>query len=453
LLAVLMMAVSYPAAVIDLSPALDRLPDPLPIRALPGAFDATIAVPGSKSLTCRAYVVAALAEGESRIRRPLRAADTDGLLAALGTLGAGARWEGDDVRIAGVGGRFPRGGEVNLGDGGAPARFMIAAACLAGDEVVVDGSPRMRERPVAEGIDLLRRLGARIEYAEAEGRLPVRVVPGTLAGGALDVPATLSSQFVSAILLVAPFLPRGVELRSGAPMTSESYVRLTVEALRRFGVSVDALRVAPQRVSGREVAIEPDASSAAYWMIAAAIRPPSRVRLPGVRVPSAQPDAGVAELLRAAGAHVAAAAEGLEVRGTGPLRWPAEIDASAMPDAAVAIAAASTLGDRPVRIRGLHTLRVKESDRIAALAAEIGRLGCTVEADAGSIAVDPSTRHGRPAVIETYGDHRMAMAFAVLGLAQPGLSIRGPACVAKSYPGFWSDLARLYDARYRSPAP
>ncbi len=430
---------------IDLRQALDRLPDPLPIRALPGPFDAAITVPGSKSLTCRAYVVAALAEGTSRILGPLRAADTDGLLAALGTLGAEARWQGEDVRIRGVGGRFPRGGEINLGDGGAPTRFMIAAACMAGGEVLVDGSPRMRERPVAEGIDMLRRLGAQIEYAQADGRLPVRVMPGSLAGGAIDVPATLSSQFISALLLVAPFLPRGIDLHACAPMTSESYVLLTADTLRGFGIAVEKLCVRPQRVTGRDFAIEPDASSAAFWMIAAAIQAPSRVRLPGVRVPSAQPDSGVADLLRSAGAQLAATPEGLEVRGAGPLRWPAGINASAMPDAAVALVAASSLADKPVRFRGLRTLRVKESDRIAALAAELGKLGCGVEADADSIAIDSSSRHDRPTVIETYNDHRMAMAFAVLGLARPGLSIRGPACVAKSYPGFWSDLARLYD--------
>ncbi len=432
---------------IDLRQALDRLPDPLPIPAPPRPFDAAITVPGSKSLTCRAYVVAALAEGTSRIIGPLRAADTDGLLAALGTLGAEARWVGADVRIRGVGGRFPRGGEINLGDGGAPTRFMIAAACLAADPVRVDGSPRMRERPVAEGIEMLRRLGARIEYAEEEGRLPVRVIPGSLAGGTIEVPTTLSSQFISALLLVAPFLPRGIELRSCAPMTSESYVVLTADTLRRFGIAVEKLRVGPQRVTGCELAIEPDASSAAFWMIAAAILAPSRLRLPGVHVPSAQPDARVADLLRNAGAQLDATAEGLEVRGAGPLRWPAEIEASGMPDAAVALAAASTLADKPVRIRGLRTLRVKESDRIAALAAELGKLGCGVEADGESIAIDPSSRNDRPAVIETNNDHRMAMAFAVLGLARPGLSIRGPACVAKSYPGFWSDLARLYDSR------
>ncbi len=431
---------------IDLRQALDRLPDPLPIPAPPRPFDAAISVPGSKSLTCRAYVVAALAEGTSRIIGPLRAADTDGLLAALGTLGAEARWEGDDVRIRGVGGRFPRGGEINLGDGGAPTRFMIAAACLAAEPVLVDGSPRMRERPVAEGIEMLRRLGARIEYAEEEGRLPVRVIPGALRGGPLDVPVTLSSQSISAMLLVAPFLPRGIDLRFSGPITSASYVTLTVNTLMQFGVTVEEFRVCPQRVSGRELQVGRDASSAAYWMIAAAICPRSRVRLMGLTVPFVQPDFRVIKILDSAGTRLLALEDRLEVDGPARLSWPPAIDASGMPDAAVALAAASSLADGPVRIRGLRTLRVKESDRIAALAAELGKLGCGVEADGESIAIDPSSRHERPAVIETYNDHRMAMAFAVLGLARPGLSIRGPACVAKSYPGFWSDLARLYDS-------
>ncbi len=165
----------YDPPVIDYTLPLDELPDPLPIEPLRKPFDVTISPPGTKSITSRANDLAALADGESRIIRPLRADDTDRLLDALCTLGAEARLDGEDVLIKGVNGRFPRGGEVNLRDGGAPTRFMIAAACLAAEPVTVDGSPRMRERPVAEGVELLRQLGAEIEYVEAEGRRPVRV--------------------------------------------------------------------------------------------------------------------------------------------------------------------------------------------------------------------------------------------------------------------------------------
>ena len=444
----------------DLSLPLDQLPDPLPIEPLTRPFDVTIRPPGSKSLTCRAYILAGLAEGESRIVRPLRADDTDRLLAALCTLGAEAEWDGDDVLIRGVAGRFPRGGTVNLGDGGAPTRFMIAAACLAAEPVVVDGSPRMRQRPVAEGVDLLRQIGADIEYVEAEGRLPVRVTPaGTLRGGGLSVPATSSSQFVSALLMIAPALPEGLQVRLTEEATSASYVELTINTLWRWDVlsmediesypSLQTIRVSPAVVHGRRARIEPDASSALYWFAAAAMSPGSRVTVPDLDLDSPQPDAWFLSLLEDAGAEVtdrqdASGSRQTQLAGTDRLAAQ-RFDGSDCPDGVLAFAALATMADGRTQISGLHTLRVKESDRIAALANELGRIGCAVETTDDSIAIDPAGRHVKPAVIETYNDHRMAMAFAVLGLARRGISIRDPACVSKSYPTFWRDLARLYD--------
>jgi len=450
--------------VIDYTVPLDELPDPLPIEPLSEPFDVTITPPGSKSITCRAYVLAALADGESRIVRPLRADDTDRLLDALCTLGAEARWEGDDVLIKGVNGRFPRGGEVNLGDGGAPTRFMIAAACLAAEPVTVDGSLRMRERPIAEGVELLRRLGAKIEYVEAEGRLPVMVTPGdAFRGGTAHVPRTISSQPISALLLIAPFLPNGICLRYTDGITSESYVTLTEHVLSQWSASVEGcvfaesdgvtsrssrppeLRVPHHHLRSRAFPIEPDASSAAYWIVAVAICPRSKVYLFGMRWPSLQPDIGVVKSLDDSGVDIEALENGFGAVGPDRLRWVIDVDATDMPDGSVALAAAAAMGDRPSILKGLRTLRVKETDRIAALANELGRVGCTVQSTADSITIDPSTRHDDPVVIETYNDHRMAMAFGVLGLARPGISIRNPACVSKSYPTFWKDFARLYD--------
>ena len=444
----------------DLSLPLDQLPDPLPIEPLTRPFDVTIRPPGSKSLTCRAYILAGLAEGESRIVRPLRADDTERLLAALCTLGAEAEWDGDDVLIRGVAGRFPRGGTVNLGDGGAPTRFMIAAACLAAEPVVVDGSPRMRQRPIAEGVDLLRQIGADIDYVEAEGRLPVRVTPaGTLRGGGLDVPATSSSQFVSALLMIAPALPEGLQVRLTDEATSASYVELTINTLWRWDVlsmddiesytSRQTIRVSPAVVPGRRARIEPDASSALYWFTAAAMSPGSRVTVPDLDLDSPQPDAWFLSLLEDAGAEAserqdASGSRQTQLAGTGHLSGQ-NFDGSDCPDGVLAFAALAAMADGRTQISGLHTLRVKESDRIAALARELGRIGCAVETTDDSIAIDPAGRHDEPAVIETYNDHRMAMAFAVLGLARRGISIRDPACVSKSYPTFWRDLARLYD--------
>lgn len=450
---------------IDYTQPLDQLPDPLPIGPLPRPFDATVTPPGSKSLTCRAYVLAALADGESRIVRPLRADDTDGLLAALCTLGARARREGDDVLITGVSGRFPRGGAINLGDGGAPSRFMIAAACLAAEPVIVDGSERMRQRPVAEGVDFLRRLGARIEYVGADQRLPVRVVPGdSLEGGRLEVPTTLSSQFISALLLIGPFLPRGIHLALTGPVTSSGYITLTEQVLSQWspacetcrtlaisgsrGVAGEAapeLHVEAHAIPAREYRVEPDASSGVYWMIAAAVSPGSTVHLPGLESQSSQPDLKIVGPLMEAGVVVQAIESGLMAQGTERFTGFDDVDASEMPDAALALGAAAAMAAQPSLIRGLHTLPLKETDRLGALAAELARIGCTVTTTVDSIRVDPSTRHDEPVAIETYNDHRMAMAFGVIGPARAGVSIRNPACVSKSYPTFWRDFARLYD--------
>ncbi|MCH8343208.1 MAG: 3-phosphoshikimate 1-carboxyvinyltransferase [Planctomycetes bacterium] len=443
---------------IDYTLPLDRLPDPLPIEPLTKPFDVTITPPGSKSITCRAYVLAALAEGESQIIGPLRADDTDALLGALCTLGAEARWDGDNVRINGVGGRFPRGGHVNLGDGGAPTRFMIAAACLAAEPVVVDASPRMRQRPIAEGIDMLRQLGAKIEYAEQEGRLPVRVVPSKdFVGGELEIGTTTSSQFVSALMLIAPFTERGVVLTYAQDPTSASYIELSRCVLGDWGIKHLAIRrfwrfgrVIADRIDSRppnrqEYTVEADASSAAYWLTAVAINLHTHMEIRGLGHPwsRSQPDIKFCLTVQNAGMYMEPWPWGIDAANLGVLKCP-DCDAAGLPDASLAVAILAACSETSSTVTGLHTLRHKETDRIAALANELRRIGCTVETTDDSITIDPSTRHDEPVVIETYNDHRMAMAFAVLGLARPGISIKNPACVSKSYPTFWKDFAKLY---------
>jgi 3-phosphoshikimate 1-carboxyvinyltransferase len=492
---------------IDYTLPLEELPDPLPIEVLRKPFDVTITPPGSKSITCRAYVLAALAKGESRIIRPLRAEDTDRLLDALCTLGAQAKWvpgeTGDgseDVLITGVAGRFPRGGTVNLGDGGTPTRFMIACACLAAEPVVVDGSKRMRERPIAEGVDMLRRLGATIEYVEQEGRLPVRVTPSeSFKGGELTVGKTASSQFISAVMLIGWCLEKGVSLKFGDLPTSFAYVSLTTNILwewdvqlqeewwparRETGDATDRsmhgeIRVEAERLGEHSFKVEPDASSAVYWFMAAAISSLSSASVPDMEC---QPDMRIFAALNHAGPALIEHRQGARTRTTveSGERWSGvlELHCEECPDGALALAAASASAEAPTTLTGLHTLRVKETDRIAALANELRKVGCTVETTEDSITIHPipdmdkraatvrersdSTRadqreplpHGRgsfegasgsdPIIIETYNDHRMAMAFAVLGLRVPGIQIRNPACVRKSYPTFWKDFAKLY---------
>jgi len=444
--------------VIDYRASLDTLPDPLPIRPLTGPIDLTISPPGSKSITNRAYALAAIAEGESRIVRPLRADDTDLLLEALCTLGARARWDGDDVIVTGVAGAFPVGGRVNLGDGGTPVRFMLALACLCREPVTVDGSPRMRERPVAEGIEFLGRLGADIEYLEADGRLPVLVSPAHLRGRTLAIPTTMSSQFISALMLIAPALPGALDLGYSGSVTSVSYVEMTCGMLRDWGVHVERLTDAgdtlaghhlrPSPLKARTYVVEPDASSAVYWWAAALMNAGSAVRVPGIGPGSLQPDMRFLELVEEAGAEVEREDDAITVRG-GPERPAFEsADASLCPDAALMLAAcaAAATAQRRSRITGLRTLRYKETDRIAALDTELLRVGCDVQSTDDTLAIGAAPGDTTPANIETYDDHRIAMAFAVLGLARPGLAIIDPACVAKSYPSFWQDLARVYES-------
>ncbi len=438
---------------VDLTLPLDRLPDPLPIQPLQKPFDVTITPPGSKSITCRAYVLAALAKGRSRIVRPLHADDTNRLLAALCTLGADARLEGTDVLLEGVGGRFPRGGAINLGEGAAPTRFMIAASCLAAEPVTVDGSARMRQRPVAEGVELLRALGGKIDYVEAQDRLPVRVSPGTsFTGGELTIGRTHSSQFVSAIMLIAPCLTKPLKLWFGSSTTSASYVRLTAHVLEQWRVRLhDANHPDGRRstfvytgsIDPQDYEIEPDASSAVYWLAAAAISDRSRAAIGGLPPASPQSDVGFLHILEKTGALRDGHAE-VAIRWCKPLRG-IEVNMSQMPDAAMALSAIASTADSPSTISGLQTLRIKETDRIAALENELQRIGCTVETTDDSIRIDPATRHEEPVVIETYNDHRMAMAFGVLGLSRPGISIKNPSSVAKSYPTFWRDFALLYE--------
>ena len=438
---------------IDYTLPLEELPDPLPIGLLRRPFDVTITPPGSKSITNRAYVLAALANGESQIVRPLRSDDCDNLLEALCTLGAEARWEGEDVFIRGVNGRFPRGGSVNLGDGGAPTRFMIAVACLAEEPVVVDGSARMRERPIAEGVDLLRQLGASIDYVEEEDRLPVRVTPELLGGSELEVGQTQSSQFISAIMLIAPWLSFPLKLWFGEGVTSQPYVDMTKYIIKRWGVDIvesvhaDGRRsvfIYTRPVASRPFEVEADASSATYWLAAAALMPKSRAQIEGLPPSSPQGDLAFSRLLEELGAlRQHTGYTGVGVRYGKHLRGSRH-DLADMPDAAVTLAAAMAYADSGSIITGLETLRVKESDRLAALADELRKLGCDVGTTDEAIGIDPSTRHDEPVVIETYNDHRMAMAFAVLGLVRPNISISNPKCVKKSYPGFWRDFAKLY---------
>lgn len=463
----------------ELRRPLERLPDPLPIPPLPppqtpsGGRRIQIRPPGSKSLTNRALLLAALGAGRSEIRRPLLGADdSDRMMMALRALGARIAVGGNALTVEGVGGRWrPEGAEgaevrLNLGNAGTATRFLAAAALLSPAPVVIDGDDRMRQRPIAELAAALRALGATVDELGAPGCPPLRITPGAgPEAGLVELGPTTSSQFISAMLLVAPWLPGGLTLRLRGEITSRSYVEMTVGLLDRLGASVrlaDELRVirigpAPGSpgLDPFSLEIEPDASGATALWAAAAITPGLTVHVPGLGADSLQGDARFPEILARMGATLG---PDNAVTGAGALR-PLACDMRDMPDAAMALVAACALAPGRSVIRGLKTLRVKETDRLAALQRELGKIGVAVELDVegetGAIAIVPPEGGGAapaggaspkaPEVIfDTYNDHRMAMALALIGLRRPGVSVRDPGCVRKTYPAFWQDLARLY---------
>ena len=449
--------------------------EPRAVRAA-GPIDWVVRVPGSKSLTNRALVLAAMSAGETTLGMALRSDDTDGLSRALEALGA--RIEAQDgrpagpgdggahpgFRVQGVGGAFPAGEDaaLHLGDGGTPTRFMMAVAAFARRRVTIDGSARMRERPVGDGVDLLRALGVRVDWAEVPGRLPVVVDgrAGPPAGGRVRAGALASSQFVSALLLVAPWMRDGLEVAFDAPPVSRSYIDLTVDELRRWGATVSeeidavgnlrAVRVRPGPLAGGgERAIEPDASSALYWAAAAALVPGSDIVLHGLPAASRQPDMAAIRALAGQGADLITGSDGLRVACRCAAGDPAPpldgMDSSLehCPDGALMLIAAAAAASRPSRFTGLATLRVKESDRLAAMAEGLRRVGAGVRIGDSWIEVDPiPVGHRVDATIDPHDDHRVAMSFAVLGLRRGGVRVANPGCVTKSYPGFWAALER-----------
>lgn len=470
---------------------LADLPRELVLCPVPGAFAVSVRPPGSKSLTNRALLLASLAEGESALRGCLLDADdAKVMIEALRRLGASievradATW-GNEVRVRGVGGRFRVGAdgqEINLLNAGTATRFLAAAACLGDGPVVIDGNARMRQRPIAELLDLLRRLGVRVDELGEPGRVPLRVHPCRPKGGAIDVGVTQSSQYVSALLLIAPWMEKGLEARFAAAPTSPSYIDMTLRLLRGVGAGTAVRDEAWRRarvshrggggLSGFVAEIEPDASGATYFWGAAAVAPGASATVEGLPEDSMQGDAWFKALLCRMGAGLGEGSPGPEDAGAprhddaraliGRTLTAVDVDLTLMPDTAMTAAAVScfTAPGAPTTLRGLRTLRVKETDRLAALQNELRKVGVGVEiegytADTGVadelLRITPSrggidcAPDARPVVFDTYDDHRMAMSLAIIGLRRPNVVIRDPACVAKTYPGFWADWARIYE--------
>jgi 3-phosphoshikimate 1-carboxyvinyltransferase len=414
-----------------------------------GPLDATISVPGSKSITNRAAVCAALASGASTLVGALDSDDTEAMRIALGALGVAVAVDRQAWRVEGLGGTFRApAAPLDARASGTTARFLTAAATLADGPVVIDGAPRMRERPIDDLVDALRGLGAAIEILGRAGCPPVRVAGGGLRGGRTGIDASRSSQFVTAVLLAAPYAREDVVLApKGGAVVSRPYVDLTLQVMTAFGAEAAwseggrSLRVAAgRRYAARTFAIEPDASAAAYPFAAAAIAR-GVVRVPKIPATSLQSDFRLLGILEQMGCHVERSGDTVSVHGpTGPLRG-VDVDMNDLPDAVLALAVVALFAEGATRIRNVANLRIKETDRLAALETELRKLGARARTGADWIEIEPGPLHG--AAIDTYDDHRMAMAFALAGLRVPGVVIRDPGCVAKTWPSYFDALARL----------
>lgn len=400
-----------------------------------GPVVADVTVPGSKSVTNRALVLAALAAEPGRLRRPLRSRDTELMAAALRALGAGVDDAGSDWVVTPAALRGPAA--VDVGLAGTVMRFVPPVATVADGPVSFDGDPRARERPMGPLVQALRALGAEVDDG-GRGGLPLTVVGrGGLPGGEVTLDASSSSQLVSGLLLTAPRWDDGVTVRHrGGRLPGLPFVRMTVEMLRDRGAVVDAAadrwRVEPGTLAGRDLTVEPDLSSAAPFL-AAALVTGGRVRVLGWPATSPQAGAATPPVLERMGATWLVDDDGLVLTGTGTVHG-VEVDLGDNPELVCVLAAVAAVADSPSRITGIGHLRGHETDRLAALARELGGLGARVRELPDGLVVEPAPMTG--GVFHTYADHRMAMAAAVLGLVVPGVLVEDVATTAKTFPGF-----------------
>jgi 3-phosphoshikimate 1-carboxyvinyltransferase len=411
---------------------------PAPTAAEP--VRAVVPVPGSKSLTNRALVVAALAAGPSRLRHPLRARDTLLMAAALRALGSGVTEHGDDWLVEP--GRLRGPATVGCGLAGTIMRFLPPVAVLADGTVSFDGDPQARERPLAVVLDALRAMGAEIDDG-GRGGLPFVITGrGSFPGGAVTVDASASSQFVSGLLLAGARYDNGVTVHhEGKPVPSMPHIDMTVAVLRGAGVDVDdadpnTWRVAAGPVSALDLVIEPDLSNAAPFL-AAALVTGGEVRIPGWPAHTTQAGDALRDLLSRFGADCALGSDGLTAKGTGRVHG-IDADLHDVSELTPVIAAVAALADSPSHLRGVAHIRGHETDRLAALATELTALGGSVTETPDGLSIRPRPLRG--GVFHSYADHRMAQAGAVLGLVVPGIFVDDIATTTKTlpdFPGMW----------------
>lgn len=423
-------------------------PDQLTVPPIARAQGA-VRLPGSKSISNRALLLAALADGTTELRRLLDADDTRVMVDALRALGVAIERDGDAARVSGCGGRFPaRGADLFLGNAGTATRSLTAALAFADGRYRIDGVARMRERPIGDLVTALNALGARIEYEGAPGYPPLRIEPADrLLHDEVAIRGDVSSQFLSGLLMAAPLVapPAGLRVQVAGELISQPYVAMTVAMMKRFGVAVarsgDTF-VVPRAgyTSPGALAVEGDASSASYFL-ALGVLAGGPVRVEGVGRDSVQGDVAFADLLQAMGARIERGDDWIEARAGEGLR-AVDWDCTSIPDAAMTAAVVAMFAPGRTTLRGIGSWRVKETDRIAAMATELRKLGAAVEEGADRISVGGPTVL-REATIDTYDDHRIAMCFALAATGGVPVHIRDPRCVSKTFPRFFAELTAL----------
>ncbi|AEH45777.1 3-phosphoshikimate 1-carboxyvinyltransferase [Thermodesulfatator indicus DSM 15286] len=418
------------------------------IKPLKGPIEALVKVPGSKSITQRALICAALAEGESILEDALRSEDPDLLAQALAATGVRVEFSETALKIGGIGGS-PRlsGKEIFMGNNGTGARFFLAYASLGkGTPIVLTGTKRLCERPFKSLIEALRAWGASLSCLEKEGFLPIKIAGGGLSGGEVSLSVSESSQFLSALLLVGPYTREPAVIKLSSPLVSRPYVDLTLAVMEIFGAEVEereeTFLVHQQKYQARHYQIEADASSASYFLAAAALVG-GQVTVANLPKDSLQGDAAFAGILSRMGCEVT------YDKGVTVTRDPKislrgiDINMGRYPDLVPTLAVVAAKAKGKTIIRGVPHLRFKETDRLKAVATELRKCEVPVEELEDGLIIE-GTDNIKGAEIETYDDHRIAMAFAILGLVVEGMVILNPGCVAKSFPNFWEILGTLY---------
>jgi 3-phosphoshikimate 1-carboxyvinyltransferase len=407
----------------------------------------SIRPPGSKSLTNRALVVAALANGGSSLTGVLDSRDTEVMIDSLRRLGISVEQSRSDCtsRVRGCTGDIPtNSADLWLENSGTSIRFLTAVCALGHGRFRLDGNTRMRERPIGDLLASLNQFGISAT-SELGTECPPVIVQGTgLPGGLTTINAGVSSQFLSAMLMVAPCAAAPVEIRLAGELVSEPYVEMTLAVMSQFGVTVDrsrqgTFRIVPQSYQARHYDIEPDASAASYFFAAAAVTG-GEVTVEGLSASALQGDVRFVDALEQMGCDVQRNATSITVRGGQPL-CGIDIDMNAISDTAQTLACVAPFAEGPTRIRNVAHMRHKETDRVHAVVAELTGLGLNVEEHPDGMTIHPGPLH--PGTVATYDDHRMAMSFSLLGLRVPGIVIADPDCTAKTYPQFFSDLDRL----------